>query len=298
MGFVTWAHRAPLEELDGDITSPKVDGIDRKWFVIDAKDLVLGKLAAAAATVLTGKRKPIYTPFLDTGDHVVVINAAKVHLTGRKEEDKIYHRHTGYPGGIKSTAAGDLRKKNPARIVEDAIRGMLPKTKLGRAMFDEAQGLRRATSIPTRPRSRSPSPSSKEFVRAQRSQAYYATGKRKTSIARVHLRPGTGQIQLNDKHPRRLLRRPRGPEDDRAPALRGDRDDREVRRHGHGSTAAAWPPRRARCATGSPAPCACSTSSCGPKLKKAGFLTRDARIKERKKYGQKGARRRFQFSKR
>ena len=114
---------------------PKVDGIDRKWFVIDAKDVVLGKLATVAASVLAGKRKPIYTPFLDTGDHVVVINAEKVHLTGRKEADKFYHRHTGYPGGMKSTAAGDVRKKNPARIVEDAIKGMLPKTKLGRAMY-------------------------------------------------------------------------------------------------------------------------------------------------------------------
>jgi large subunit ribosomal protein L13 len=114
---------------------PKVDGLDRKWFVIDAKGVVLGKLAATAATVLTGKRKPIYTPFLDTGDHVVVINAAQVTLTGRKEEDKVYHSHTGYVGGLKSTPAGHLRKKNPTKIVEEAIRGMLPKTKLGRAMF-------------------------------------------------------------------------------------------------------------------------------------------------------------------
>jgi large subunit ribosomal protein L13 len=114
---------------------PKIDGLQRKWYVIDAKGIVLGKLAAAAATVLTGKRKPIYTPFLDTGDHVVVINAAHVALTGRKEETKIYRRHSGYLGGLKSTPAGDLRKKNPARMVEEAIRGMLPKTKLGRAMF-------------------------------------------------------------------------------------------------------------------------------------------------------------------
>lgn len=114
---------------------PKVDGIDRKWFVIDAQGVVLGKLAAAAATVLTGKRKPIYTPFLDTGDHVVVINASKVALTGRKEENKFYHRHSGYPGGMKNTAAGDQRKKNASKLVEDAIRGMLPKTKLGRAMY-------------------------------------------------------------------------------------------------------------------------------------------------------------------
>ena len=114
---------------------PKTGEAERRWFLIDAKGLVLGKVATTAATVLTGKRKATYTPFLDTGDHVVVINAEKVHLTGRKETDKVYHSHSGYPGGLKSTAAGDLRKKNPARMVEDAIRGMLPKTKLGRAMF-------------------------------------------------------------------------------------------------------------------------------------------------------------------
>jgi large subunit ribosomal protein L13 len=114
---------------------PKADQIARKWYVIDAKDQVLGKVAAAAAHVLTGKRKPIYTPFLDTGDHVVVINASLVHLSGRKETGKFYHHHTGYPGGMKSTAAGDVRQKRPQRLLEDAVRGMLPKTKLGRAMF-------------------------------------------------------------------------------------------------------------------------------------------------------------------
>ena len=114
---------------------PTVDERERQWFVIDAKDQVLGKLAAKAAAILTGKTKPIYTPFLDTGDHVVVINAAKVHLTGRKETDKVYRRHSGYLGGLKTVAAGDLRAKHPTRVVEEAIRGMLPKTKLGRAMF-------------------------------------------------------------------------------------------------------------------------------------------------------------------
>jgi large subunit ribosomal protein L13 len=114
---------------------PKVDERDRRWFVIDAKDTVLGKLATRAATILTGKHKPTFTPFLDTGDHVIVINAAKVHLTGRKESDKLYRHHTLYLGGLKSTAAGDVRKKHPTRIVEEAVRGMLPKTKLGRAMF-------------------------------------------------------------------------------------------------------------------------------------------------------------------
>jgi large subunit ribosomal protein L13 len=114
---------------------PKVEEKDRAWYLIDASDQVLGKLATTAAQILSGKRKPIYTPFLDTGDHVIVINAAKVHLTGRKHEAKLYRHHTGYPGGLKSAAAGDVLKKRPQRVVEDAIRGMLPKSKLGRAMF-------------------------------------------------------------------------------------------------------------------------------------------------------------------
>ena len=114
---------------------PKADDRDRKWFVIDAKDQVLGKLAVTAAEILTGKRKAIYTPFLDTGDHVIVINAEQVHLTGRKEGEKLYHRHSGFMGGLKTTAAVDMRKQHPERIVEEAVRGMLPKTKLGRAMF-------------------------------------------------------------------------------------------------------------------------------------------------------------------
>ena len=114
---------------------PKATSLDRKWFVIDASGKVLGKVATAAANVLTGKRKPTYTPFLDTGDHVVVINADQVVLTGRKETDKAYRTHSGFMGGLKSRAAKDVRAEHPKRIVEEAVRGMLPKTKLGRAMF-------------------------------------------------------------------------------------------------------------------------------------------------------------------
>jgi large subunit ribosomal protein L13 len=114
---------------------PKADDLDRTWFVIDAKDKVLGKLAVLAADILSGKRKPTYTPFLDTGDHVIVINASQVHLTGRKETDKLYRYHTGFMGGLKTTAAIDMRKKHPTRVIEEAVKGMLPKTKLGRAMF-------------------------------------------------------------------------------------------------------------------------------------------------------------------
>jgi len=114
---------------------PKINEQDRKWFLLDARGQVLGKLASTAAQILSGKKKPVYTPFLDTGDHVIVINAAEVHLSGRKETDKLYRHHTGHLGNLKSTAARDMRKKSPARIVEEAIRGMLPKTKLGRAMY-------------------------------------------------------------------------------------------------------------------------------------------------------------------
>lgn len=114
---------------------PKVVDADRKWFVLDARGQVLGKLATAAATILTGKRKAIYTPFLDTGDHVIVINAAAVHLTGSKERIKLYRHHTQYMGNLKETMARDLRQRHPTRMVEEAIKGMLPKTKLGRAMF-------------------------------------------------------------------------------------------------------------------------------------------------------------------
>ena len=114
---------------------PKADSLDRRWFVIDASGQVLGKVATTVANVLSGKRKPTYTPFLDTGDHVVVVNAEQIVLTGTKEKGKVYHRHSGYPGGISSRAARDVRKEHPERLVEGAVRGMLPKTKLGRAMF-------------------------------------------------------------------------------------------------------------------------------------------------------------------
>jgi large subunit ribosomal protein L13 len=103
--------------------------------VVDAEDQVLGKLASKAAWILMGKHKPSYTPFLDTGDHVVVINAAKVRLTGRKEENKLYRHFTGYPGGLVEMGVRRVRATRPNRMVEDAIFGMLPKTKLGKQMY-------------------------------------------------------------------------------------------------------------------------------------------------------------------
>ena len=114
---------------------PSANDIIRQWHVIDGQDVVLGKLASKAAMLLMGKNKPTYTPFLDTGDHVIVINASKVRLTGRKEEDKLYRHFTGYPGGLVEKSARRVRAERPARMVEDAIAGMLPKTKLGKQMY-------------------------------------------------------------------------------------------------------------------------------------------------------------------
>ena len=115
--------------------SPKPEDIEHRWYVIDASGAVLGRLASEVAAILRGKNKPIFAPHMDTGDHVVIVNASKVALTGGKETKKIAYRHSGYPGGIKGTAYGTLMAEKPAFVVEKAIRGMLPKNRLGRAMI-------------------------------------------------------------------------------------------------------------------------------------------------------------------
>ena len=111
----------------------KPDMIEKKWYVIDADGQTLGRLAAEAAAILRGKNKPYFSTNIDTGDYVIVINADKIRLTGRKLEQKRYYRHTGYPGGLKSVSAGELLQTKPELVVEKAIKGMLPHTKLGRA---------------------------------------------------------------------------------------------------------------------------------------------------------------------
>ena len=113
---------------------PSKKDIERRWFVIDAEGQVLGRVATEIARILRGKHKPIFTPFLDCGDHVVVVNAEKIVLTGQKWNDKWYYRHTGYPGGLKEIRARRLLREHPTRILEKAVRGMLPKTSLGRQM--------------------------------------------------------------------------------------------------------------------------------------------------------------------
>lgn len=115
--------------------SPTPADIERSWHVVDATDVPLGRLASVIAPVLRGKHKPTYAPHMDGGDYVVVVNADKVHVSGNKEIEKIYFRHSGYPGGLRVDTLDEMRAKHPERLVEFAVRGMLPKNKLGRRMF-------------------------------------------------------------------------------------------------------------------------------------------------------------------
>jgi large subunit ribosomal protein L13 len=116
-------------------SSAKPHEIERKWFVIDAQGQTLGRLATRVATVLRGKHKPIYTPHIDCGDYVIVVNAEKINVTGQKLDQKIYYRHSGYPGGLKQVTLRRQLQTHPERVIEAAVRGMLPKNRLGRKMF-------------------------------------------------------------------------------------------------------------------------------------------------------------------
>ena len=113
----------------------KPETVVQDWYLVDATDKVLGRLATQIATRLRGKHKPEYTPHVDTGDHIVIVNAAKIRVTGDKINQKKYYRHSGYPGGIKDTVLSDELENNPERVIERAVKGMLPKNSLGRAMF-------------------------------------------------------------------------------------------------------------------------------------------------------------------
>ncbi|MDD7408555.1 MAG: 50S ribosomal protein L13 [Anaerovoracaceae bacterium] len=113
----------------------KPQDIERKWYVLDAEGKTLGRLASEAAAILRGKKKPIYTPHVDTGDYVIIINAEKVEVTGKKRKEKIYKRHTGYPGGLRELTFEKLQEKDPEEIIRHAVKGMMPNGKLGRQMY-------------------------------------------------------------------------------------------------------------------------------------------------------------------
>lgn len=117
--------------------SAKQNDIERKWFIVDANGKTLGRLATVVASVLKGKTKPIYTTHVDTGDFVIIVNADKVHLTGKKLDQKVYYSHSGFPGGLKSVTAGKLMRTKPEDVVKKAVEGMLPKTRLGKQMLSK-----------------------------------------------------------------------------------------------------------------------------------------------------------------
>lgn len=124
-----------MNTLSYKTRSVRKEDVQRRWYVVDAEGQVLGRLCTRIATVLRGKHRPEYTPHVDTGDNVIVINAEKVKLTGNKETEKIYENYSGYPGGRRELKANEVREKRPERLIESAVKGMLPKNKLGNAMF-------------------------------------------------------------------------------------------------------------------------------------------------------------------
>src|SRR5574344_2094792 len=128
---MTYFHKKNRREKMNKSYMANIQTIERKWFVVDAKDLVLGRLSTEVATLLRGKHKPIFTPHVDCGDYVIIVNAEKVALTGNKLADKMYYRHSGYPGGLKSRNAERMLELQPQKVLEASIRGMLPKTRLG-----------------------------------------------------------------------------------------------------------------------------------------------------------------------
>ena len=237
------------------------DSIERKWLVIDAEGMVLGRLATEVAKLLRGKHKPTYTPFLDTGDNVIVINASKIVLTGKKLDDKLYRHHSGFPGGLKEIDYRTLMAKNPEKALELAVKGMLPKNSLGRQMF-------------------------------RKLHVYAGPEHEQTALV-----PGKGKITINGKDIddyfgldtlKLIVRQPL------AATQTEDKFDVIVKAIGGGISGQAGAIRHgiARALVEA------DEESYKAVLKESGFLTRDARMKERKKPGLKKARKASQFSKR
>ena len=301
--------------------TPKPADITRAWRIVDADGLVLGRLATEVASVLRGKHKPMFTPNLDTGDHVIVVNADKVVLTSGKAESKIAYRHSGYPGGLTATRYSDLMIDRSDQVVRNAITGMLPEEPPGAPDGHQAEGLRRCRAPPRRPVPDSPGPpgctphgvgperrvstvadqAPAPTEREERTVATAApicqtTGRRKRAVARVRIRPGQGAITVNghtfeeyftSATHRMIVTEPlRLTETTESWAI-------DVTIDGGGVSGQAGAFRlgiaRALCQL---------DPELRATLKKAGFLTRDSREKESKKYGLKKARKAPQYSKR
>ena len=224
--------------------------IERKWYVVDADGMTLGRLASEVAKVLRGKNKPVFTPHMDTGDYVIIVNAEKFKVTGKKMDQKIYYHHSDYVGGMKETTLKEMLKKHPERVLEHAVAN----------------------------------------------SKYYGTGRRKSSVARVYLVPGTGKVTINKRDIDDYLGLETLKVIVRQPLVvteTVDKFDVLVNVKGGGYTGQAGAIRH-----GIARALLQVDAEYRPVLKSNGYLTRDPRMKERKKYGLKAARRAPQFSKR
>ena len=229
--------------------SAKAEAVKRDWYVVDASGKTLGRLCTELARRLRGKHKPIYTPHVDTGDYLVVINAEKIAVTGKKLDDKIYHRFTGYVGNLKTTSLKDMLAQHPERVIEIAVKGMLPKNPLGRAMY-------RKLKVYTGPTIRIP-PSSRRCWTSNKEQNHGIAAELRHRPSQVLHRPrvpahGQRQHRRQRQAARRVLR-PRDLAHDRAPAARADQEPPTSSTSWSRSKAAASPARPARSASASPA---------------------------------------------
>ncbi len=270
---------------------PTAGQVERKWHVIDAAALPLGRVASLAAHLLQGKHKPVYTPYIDTGDHVIVINVSTAKLTGNKEEQKLYRYHSGYDGGLRTERAKDVRQRHPRRLMEEAVRGMLPKSKLGDADVSQAECVRGRRAPARGPETREDR-GSLTWPQSNTTAPGGARRRRLACSSDLALAPSSSIASRSSRSftiesLRTIIRHPFSVTET------GDKFDVLATTDGGGVMGQAGALRlgiaRALCEF---------SLDLRPRLKKAGLLTRDQRIKERKKYGMAGARKRFQFSKR
>ena len=291
--------------------SPKVSEIQRSWYVVDADGLVLGRLASSVAAILRGKHRPYFAPHVDTGDHVIVVNADKVVLTSNKADAKLAYRHSGYPGGLRSTTYAELLEEKPAELIRRSVRGMLPEEHPRPPDARQAPGLRRARPPARGPEARAARTAPGPPRRLSRTPAT-APGRNHPRNARTTepdhrtpqagggaraLPPRPGRHHGQQAPHRALLHLGHAPHAGHR-AVAGDQHAPSPTTSTPPSTGAGSPARPAPCGSASRAACARSTPSCAAPLKRSGLLTRDAREKESKKYGLKKARKAPQYSKR
>ncbi len=270
--------------------SYKRTDIEESWVLLDAKGKTLGRFATEVANILSGKNKPEYTPNADMGDYVIVVNANDINVTGKKLDQKLYYRHSGYPGGIKSKPLREVIENTASDAIKSAVKGMLPKSKLGRQMF---------TKLKVYNDDQHPHAAQKPVsieLQENKLEQIITVGRRKTSTARVFLQKGTGEITVNKKKLDAYFGREVAQMVVKQPLVSTDLSngvDITATVKGGGSFGQAGAIR-----LGIARALVEYDETLKPVLKKEGFLTRDSRKVERKKVGLRKARKRPQYSKR